>query len=875
MPASLNRATIPGDCRSWTICFTALICFGVWSSPGADTDSARKQFLSGSYAGCIQTCEQAIRDKEYSEEWRLLLIQSCLAVGRYADAHTALTNALSRYSDSVRLRLLGCAVFPYAGQPDRVPLLLDEVYNLARTRTWAYRSAPDLVALGQAFLLLGAEPRRVLDEFFERVKRADPDNREAYLASGQLALDKGDFELAAKVFQEGLKRLADDADLHFGLARAYAPSDRRQMLASLEEALSHNTNHVPSLLLLADHAVDSEQYDAAEEILDRVSTVNPWQPEAWACQSVLAHLRSDDKGEARSRERALWYWEANPRVDHLIGRKLSQKYHFAEGAAHQREALHFAPDFLPAGIQLAQDLLRLGDETEGWHLAEAVHKKDGYDVTAYNLVTLHESLNKFQTLSNRDFIVRMNPHEAAVYGERAMALLQRARTHLLARYGLALAQPTIVEIFPDQKDFAVRTFGMPENDGYLGVCFGRVITANSPASHVARSANWEAVLWHEFTHVVTLQLTRNKMPRWLSEGISVYEERLANPVWGQAMTPRYREMVLGKELTPVSKLSGAFLTPKSGEHMQFAYYESSLVVEFLVRKFGFASLQRVLRDLAGGEDINRAIEHHTAPMEAIEKDFAAFARERAAQLAPGLDWEKPLPGALADVDKSTDRPGRRPRVLDVLTQGDAGGSFSDWLAKHPTNFWGLTAQAKKLIDDKKWAEAKAPLKKLQDLYPGYSGSDNAYLLLAVVHRNLNETELEREALARLAEINGENTEAFLRLMELAAAAKEWPAVVLNAERFLAVNPLVSPPHRFLARASEELNRPTQAVAGWQTLLLLDPPDPAEVHFRLAKLLHQAGDPDARRHVLQALEEAPRYRDAHRLLLEISTQKSSN
>jgi hypothetical protein len=57
--------------------------------------------------------------------------------------------------------------------------------------------------------------------------------------------------------------------------------------------------------------------------------------------------------------------------------------------------------------------------------------------------------------------------------------------------------------------------------------------------------------------------------------------------------------------------------------------------------------------------------------------------------------------------------------------------------------------------------------------------------------------------------------------------------------------------------------------------LLDPPDPAEAHYRLARLLHQAGDPAAKRHVLQALEEAPRFREAHRLLLEISPPPAHN
>ena len=40
------------------------------------------------------------------------------------------------------------------------------------------------------------------------------------------------------------------------------------------------------------------------------------------------------------------------------------------------------------------------------------------------------------------------------------------------------------------------------------------------------------------------------------------------------MSPRYREMIM-KGTDPVSDLSAAFLTPKSGFHLQFAYYQSS------------------------------------------------------------------------------------------------------------------------------------------------------------------------------------------------------------------------------------------------------------------------------------------------------------
>jgi hypothetical protein len=65
------------------------------------------------------------------------------------------------------------------------------------------------------------------------------------------------------------------------------------------------------------------------------------------------------------------------------------------------------------------------------------------------------------------------------------------------------------------------------------------------------------------------------------------------------------------------------------------------------------------------------------------------------------------------------------------------------------------------------------------------------------------------------------------------------------------------------------------VAAYRALALLDDTDPAEVHYRLAKLLHQAGKNDeSRREVLRSLEEAPRFLEAHRLLLELVESDAS-
>jgi len=138
-----------------------------------------------------------------------------------------------------------------------------------------------------------------------------------------------------------------------------------------------------------------------------------------------------------------------------------------------------------------------------------------------------------------------------------------------------------------------------------------------------------------------------------------------------------------------------------------------------------------------------------------------------------------------------------------------------------------------------------------------------------VLRALREAAAERATLTTWAALDEEATEAFTRLMELAAADKDWPTVTRNAERFLGVNPLVPPPWRFLAQATAANGDVAGGIAAWRTLITLDPPDPAEAHFQLARLLKEHGDiAEARRHVLMALEEAPRYREALKLLLEL-------
>ncbi len=837
----------------------AILAITALFSPSAaravDLDEAQNFFRTGRYEECARAATEELGNGARDEGWILLKVQAERMRGKSADAIAAADEGVRHFPWSVLLHWTAHEVYRENGRAGEALGELAAIETLVRRMPQRYGAPANRLVLGRFFLSRGADARKVLDQFYDVARKEEPEFVDVYLATAELALSKQDFALAADTLQKAPKTAAEEPGYHYLLARAFSNDDRARSEKALAEALKINPNHIDSLLLQADHQIDGERYDEAEHTLQKVFAVNAQEPRAWAYRAVLAHLRNDAAGEAKARQSALARWEKNPEIDHIIGRELSSKYRFQEGAAAQRRALAIDPDYLTAKVQLCDDLLRLGDEKEGWKLADEIFTADGYNVVAYNLVNLRDRLAGFRTLEGDGFLLRMDPREADLYGQRVLTLLQRARKTLGEKYGVRFSEPVIVEIFPSRKEFAVRTFGLPGAEGFLGVCFGRVVTINGPASQGEHPSNWEAVVWHEFCHAVTLGKTRNKMPRWLSEGISVYEEEQENRSWGEMLSPQFRAMLLGDELTPLSKLSAAFLAPKSAKHLQFAYFESALAVEFLIKRFGLPALQGILDDLGEGKSMNEILPGRTKmSLDQLDHDFTEFARQRAKSVAPELTWEEPeLP---VDADSK---------------------AVSAWLESHPKSFYGLKRLAVRLGVEQKWTEAKDLLEKLKQLYPEYVGTENAYMLLAALARHNSNTAAERQALEDLVARDGDASPAYLRLMEIDEAAGDWQGVTTNAQRLLAVNPLIPAPYRQLAKASERLGKRDDAISAYRGLAILDDSDPAGVHYHLAKLLRDGGQTaEARREVLKSLEDAPRFREAHQLLLElVQAGKSSS
>ena len=809
----------------------------------ATISECQEMLRVGQYIQCLDAATEQIEGRRYGEEWPILKATAELELGRYLQAAATIDAGIVRYSWSIRLRMVAYDTALLLGDRQKSERMLDEINQLATGAPWRYTDADDLVSLGQAAIKLGADPKDVLEGFFDRATRNYKTRPDGFIAAAQLAIDKGDMALAAEVMQPAAEQFPDNPDVLFLLAESIASASAQEASDLFQQILTINPNYVKVLQKLAERQIDAEDYVDATETLARIHEINPWHPTAHALQAVIHHLHNQPVKEARSRSQALTFSDTSPVVDHVIGEKLSRKYRFAEGAAYQQVAMTIDPLFVPAKTQLCQDLLRLGQDEAGWQMAEAAQKQDTYSTALFNLMQLKDSLDDFQTLTSERFIIRMNRREAIVYGGRVEALLNRAFDVLSERYGYTPPEPVVVEIFDRPDDFAVRTFGIPDVAGFLGVCFGKLITANSPASQRNSPSNWESVLWHEFCHVITLQMTNNRIPRWLSEGISVYEERRTDVRWGQSMTPGFRERVKSGNVTPVSQLSSAFLHAESGEDLNFAYYESSMVVKFIVEQHGFETLVHILNDLQNGFIINDALERQAGGLAELDAAFA--------------DYLSGVAGSYAkDVEFLIETDGEAKPDLEALQQ-------------NPNHYTAGLSAATALIRAGDLDAAETKLLELIKLFPEDTSPNGSRRILAAVYERQGKADQQAALLAEHLQRSGDDLEAAIELLSLQVTAEQWPSALETSELVMAIDPLQPEVLRQVHQVAAATKDDPLAVDVLTGLLELQPADAARTHFLIAQILQSQDTEQSRRHVLLALEQAPRYRAAHKLLLDLT------
>lgn len=857
-PANPNRKAfeipVGHGRRSAAIGFQLLGCFFFFFAPtlrtlqASDLDDLQSHFQKGDYSACAELAQAQIETGIWNDVWHRMLIESRLATGEYAAALETYEKAIGKFPDSIRLRLIGVRVYRMNNRASDALDQIGYLKALFERATWRMRNRSDLVPVGEYMLLQGEDPKLVLKNYFDQAIKNDPKLVEAHLATARLALNKNDDKVASQSLAKALEIDAGDPEILCLLARAWSSTDPAKAESFLRQSLARNPRYVPSLIVQAEALMSAEDYEKAKIILNEVERTNGSLPKLWALRAAIAHLQGIYADEGDFRRKALIPWALNPEVDFVIGKQLSMHYRFSESAEYQRRALQMDPDYVPAQGQVAQDLLRLGELDSGWDQVNQVRTKDPYDVTIFNLKQLQGQLETLDTIETDGFVIRMDRKEAKIYGQEVVELLSEARRVLTEKYDAKLVEPIYVEIFPRQKEFAIRTFGLPGGEGFLGVCFGRLITANSPAA-LQVDSNWKAVLWHEYCHVVTLQKTKNKMPRWLSEGISVYEERQRNSVWGQSMNETYKEMILGDDFVPMSQLSGAFLQPKSPLHLQFAYYEASLAVEYWIEKYGMQNLLRLLEDLSVGMPADEALRRAPGSLDALDAEFFAFASDKAQRYANEVDLTKP---------SKKDRE-----------------NIASWLESHPDSVYAMRMKVKSLVTSKKWDEALELALRLQKLLPSDASHEGVYAMLATIHRAKEDLQQERLAWIQLADLSADCRQALLRLLEIDRQSEDFESMLVWCERLIEIDPLRLDVQTARAQAAFQRENSTLAIRALQACLQLGPIDPAGVHYQMALAYESNHELElAKRQVLLALEESPRYIEALKLLAKIRKQLES-
>ncbi|MBC8347132.1 MAG: hypothetical protein H8E24_00735, partial [Verrucomicrobia bacterium] len=148
--------------------------FLVFSVAAAEpVEEIQEAWGKGDYAVVVTKTAEAIKENEWKEDLWILQIRGLMAQGKYEDALKTTSAAIEKVSRGVRVRLLAEEVFRYNGDSKRADAVLVDINQLAGSRAWAYRNAPDLVTLGRTALKLGGAAKLVLGNLYAGARESD------------------------------------------------------------------------------------------------------------------------------------------------------------------------------------------------------------------------------------------------------------------------------------------------------------------------------------------------------------------------------------------------------------------------------------------------------------------------------------------------------------------------------------------------------------------------------------------------------------------------------------------------------------------------------------------------------------------------------
>jgi tetratricopeptide (TPR) repeat protein len=607
-----------------------------------------------------------------------------------------------------------------------------------------------------------------------------------------------------------------------------------------------NPNSVDALVFLAEQAIDAGHHDEARRSLERALAINPSSLDAHALLAGLAFIedRTPEFDAETAKVQAIAPRDGD--AFRVAGELAAHNYRFDEAVALTRRALTIDPDNPRTQADLGLQLLRVGDEAAARTVLEASFKRDAFNRVTKNLLDMLDRVDKFETVRDGDLIFRMAKDEVPVLQDYAAPLAHQALKTFSSKYEFTPKGPILVEIFDKQDDFAVRSVGLPGMIGALGACFGRVVTMDSPKARPGEF-QWEAVLWHELAHVVTIQMSNQRVPRWLTEGISVYEEKRARPEWGRDMDVEFARLLERGETLTLKDLNAAFQDPRK---ISLAYFQASLLVEHLVSAYGQAGLNKLLRAYGEGLDTPAAL-----------------------KAALGTDFDQLQVGFDQSVEHEF---GNLRRALAVPKDVDLGRQSLDSLqtlaADNPRSFPIVDSYALALRKAGRLDEAMAQFERAAPLVPQATGGESPHAQMAAIALEKHDQARAIAELTAVLAADFDNVDAARRLASLLREAGVTDPARLRPvyARIVAIDPFDGGAHAALGRLALAHDDVDAASREFRTVLALGPADEAGARTDLAESYFKAGKrAEAKKQTLAALEIAPTYERAQTLLLKLS------
>ena len=686
---------------------------------------------------------------------------------------------------------------------------------------------------------------------------AAPEDPAIQTAWAELFLDKYNKADAVQSYSDALKLDEEWVPAQVGLAQALVDENPPAARSAVDRALEIDPENVAAHLFIAGQELGDRNDDGARAALDEALRINPGSLEARSLAAAMAYL--DDRIPEFEEEvaRAL---EINPvygDVYRIAGSHAARAYRFDEAVALVRRAIEIDPGNSRAHAELGMHLLRTGDEPAARAALERSFADDPFDVITYNLLEMMDTLDEFETFERGDLIVRLHPSEAPILKEYVLTLAQQALDALAALYEIEIQGPILIEVFPRHDDFAVRNLGLPGMIGALGACFGRVVTMDSPRARPPGDFNWRATLWHEIAHVVTLQMSAQRLPRWLSEGVSVYEEQRARPAWGRDQQMSFARALNDDAVLSLRDLNAGFSDPRT---ISLAYFQASILVAHIVDRYGEPVLHDLITAYGRGLDTEEALASVALDFDTLQASFDEAVAERFGTLQEAL---RPVASEApqAAVEPPAQEPAPEP---DPAAQLDALRRLAE---EHPDRFEIQFALGRELREAGELDAALAALERAAALAPMMTGIDSPRGLIAAIAESQGDRDRALRELELLLDVDETSLEAARRLAALAEEAGDERRMSLAYDRVIGIDPFDPAPHVAIGRMALARGDADTAALEFSVALEAGTVDRVSAWCDLAESHLLGGRLDAaKRAALAALEMAPTYERAQELLL---------